>query len=71
MFPGSVQNCIDICRKTTGRPHGYLVLDSKQSAAVDELLKINIFGDGNPTSSNLGKQKTLPNTNNSQLKAGR
>ena len=47
-FPGKVKDFINIYHKATNKPHGYLVLDSKQSTPDNERLKINMFGEGEP-----------------------
>ncbi len=43
MFPGKVCQFLDTYQEATSKPHGYLVIDSKQNTPDDERLKTNIF----------------------------
>ena len=45
MFPGKVHQFLDIYHQATSRPHGYLVIDSKQNTHDSDRLKTDIFKD--------------------------
>ena len=43
MFPGKVLQFLKIYNKATSKPHGYLLIDSKQNTHDSDRLKTDIF----------------------------
>jgi hypothetical protein len=49
MFPGRVHKFLNIYNKATSKPHGYLIIDSKQTTSDSERLNTDIFKEESST----------------------